>query len=682
MATPSQSMFTEAVAAARAGDRVRARELFARLLRGDSANAEYWVWMSSVVDTDRERIYSLESALKLDPTNRAALRGLAILGARKPHEAELAAALRIPRRQVAAIATGPAIGRLRRFNWSLLAASVIGVAIVGTLTIIGGPLLSIITSLLRPHGLGPPPSLVPLTASGTLTSIAPTSTLTPLPASTRVLRTPIPTEFARTPLAFFVPVTPTPTPVLGTTPHSQYPDYEAAISALTSGDFKLCLSLIGRVIDNNPGFPDAFYIRGEALRLMGRPGDASQAYDQAVLIDPGFAPAFLGRGRALLEINADTAMADFDRAVAADPRLADAYIEKAQVFASRRQWSNAVQVLQAAIDAGARSPLAYIRLGQAQLNQGDYVTALNNAIEGSASDPTLLEGYFVIGATYVELDHFSDALWPLTTYVEYAPKDYSGWTYLGRAQTGAGDVEAAGPSIDRALDLNDRYAPAYLARGYYDLARGDPKSALDDFKRARRYGPENYDLSYGLGKASFQAGLLTDAINYLNNALAFTNDEKVVSEKEHKRAEAYAALGLVYESTKPPLLDDAIASWSWILNLNNASPDTRALAVEHLQRLTGKVPTLPATLTPSRTPTATLTPTPTPTTSGTPGPTLTSTPGVPLTSSPTPTPTPTGTAAGTFTPGPSPTATSTPTPGGPTTAPPTPTPTRTPRGYG
>ena len=76
MVTPSQSMITEAIAAARAGDRARARDLFSRLLRTDSANAEYWVWMSSVVDTDRERIYCLESALKLDPTNRAAMRGL------------------------------------------------------------------------------------------------------------------------------------------------------------------------------------------------------------------------------------------------------------------------------------------------------------------------------------------------------------------------------------------------------------------------------------------------------------------------------------------------------------------------------------------------------------------------------------------------------------------------------
>lgn len=118
-------MITEAIAAARAGDRARARDLFSRLVRTDSANAEYWVWMSAVVDTDRERIYCLESALKLDPTNRAAMRGLVILGARKPADAELASVLRIPRRQVAAVSAIAPVARGRRVNWGLDRKSVV-----------------------------------------------------------------------------------------------------------------------------------------------------------------------------------------------------------------------------------------------------------------------------------------------------------------------------------------------------------------------------------------------------------------------------------------------------------------------------------------------------------------------------------------------------------------------------
>src|SRR3990172_8669872 len=59
--------------ASRARDKGR---LLTRLLRADSSVVDYWIWLSSVVESRREKVYCLESALKLDPTNRGVLRGL------------------------------------------------------------------------------------------------------------------------------------------------------------------------------------------------------------------------------------------------------------------------------------------------------------------------------------------------------------------------------------------------------------------------------------------------------------------------------------------------------------------------------------------------------------------------------------------------------------------------------
>jgi hypothetical protein len=66
MSASTESMFMEALAAARAGNRVRARSLLTKLLKTDSSVVDYWVWMSSVVESQREKIYCLESA-KLRP---------------------------------------------------------------------------------------------------------------------------------------------------------------------------------------------------------------------------------------------------------------------------------------------------------------------------------------------------------------------------------------------------------------------------------------------------------------------------------------------------------------------------------------------------------------------------------------------------------------------------------------
>ncbi len=45
--------------------------------------------MSSLVDTQKERVYCLESALRLDPMNTTAMRGLVLLGARNPQTGPL-----------------------------------------------------------------------------------------------------------------------------------------------------------------------------------------------------------------------------------------------------------------------------------------------------------------------------------------------------------------------------------------------------------------------------------------------------------------------------------------------------------------------------------------------------------------------------------------------------------------
>src|SRR5512134_2878002 len=82
----NDALFQEAIEAVREGNKNRARELLTGLLKTDQNNATYWVWMSSTVDTTKERIYCLQTALKLDPENVAAKRGLILHGALPPDE--------------------------------------------------------------------------------------------------------------------------------------------------------------------------------------------------------------------------------------------------------------------------------------------------------------------------------------------------------------------------------------------------------------------------------------------------------------------------------------------------------------------------------------------------------------------------------------------------------------------
>ncbi|NJN44252.1 MAG: hypothetical protein HC806_05710 [Anaerolineae bacterium] len=80
MSNQQETMFQEAVKAAREGDKVRARDLLTRLLRVTKNNPEYWLWMSGVVETRQEQLFCLQNLLQLDPKNEIARRGMIMMG--------------------------------------------------------------------------------------------------------------------------------------------------------------------------------------------------------------------------------------------------------------------------------------------------------------------------------------------------------------------------------------------------------------------------------------------------------------------------------------------------------------------------------------------------------------------------------------------------------------------------
>ena len=79
-------MLQEAIEAVTTGQSDKARDLLTRLLRANQSNPRYWLWMSSVVDTSKERVYCLQKVLQLDPNNRAAHLGMVLGGVASPDE--------------------------------------------------------------------------------------------------------------------------------------------------------------------------------------------------------------------------------------------------------------------------------------------------------------------------------------------------------------------------------------------------------------------------------------------------------------------------------------------------------------------------------------------------------------------------------------------------------------------
>ncbi|MGB3715009.1 MAG: tetratricopeptide repeat protein [Candidatus Promineifilaceae bacterium] len=71
-----KDLLEEGIAAAKRGDSERSRDLLLRVVINDQESESAWLWLSSVVDSDEDRVICLQNVLVLNPDSVPAKRGL------------------------------------------------------------------------------------------------------------------------------------------------------------------------------------------------------------------------------------------------------------------------------------------------------------------------------------------------------------------------------------------------------------------------------------------------------------------------------------------------------------------------------------------------------------------------------------------------------------------------------
>ncbi|MGD2205653.1 MAG: hypothetical protein PVH17_02635 [Anaerolineae bacterium] len=210
------ALLVQGIAAAKAGDKSRARRLLTEVIQRNPDSESAWLWLSSVLDTSQGRAFCLRKVLALDPSNSAAQRGLAAVEKARPAPAivvQPSPAL-APRPPQAAQLAAPSglIGQRRFWQMVVVCLGFIALGLVGILAYatLGGASAADEDVLAAAAGSpSPSPTLEP---EGTLRpTFTPTPTDTPPPTDT-----PTPTYTATS--TSTSTDTPTPTATLTDTP--------------------------------------------------------------------------------------------------------------------------------------------------------------------------------------------------------------------------------------------------------------------------------------------------------------------------------------------------------------------------------------------------------------------------------------------------------------------------------
>jgi tetratricopeptide (TPR) repeat protein len=104
----------------------------------------------------------------------------------------------------------------------------------------------------------------------------------------------------------------------------------------------------------------------------------------------------------------------------------------------------------------------------------------------------------------------------------------------------AGKVEAA---FQRAIALDDTYAPSHMYYGEFLLTRGDLRGAYAQLRRATDIDPSLGDANVLLAKVAYQLGDPRTAIHYAREGLGFGAPDKL---------DAYQTLGYSYVAVRQP----------------------------------------------------------------------------------------------------------------------------------
>lgn len=596
-------IFQEAVDALRGGNKARAREILTGLIKEDQNNTNYWIWLSAAMETPKERVYCLQTALKLDPENATAKRGLILLGALPADETIQPFPMNRPRTWEERLLL--AHEKPKPKGWAAVKTSPVfrlGIVVLLIGTIAGGIVFGV----------------------GILNNNRNTTSLRPTPGPAQTFTATVTaiggrpqTQAVGTPGGPAQPEIPyTPTPLYVTIERSPViSDYLLQFdNAYRRGDWDQAIAALEEVVKLEPEKVSAYYYLGEAHRFKNDFGTAERYYTEAINRQENFAPAYVGLARARLSGNPnENVLSLLDKAIQLDPEFGEAYLERARVKIRDNDLPGAVTDLGKADELLPGSPLVYYYLAQARLKEGDYELALGIAQQAIERDVTSLPTYLLLGQIHAAMKNYDEAVRYLNLYTQYAPEDASSYIELGKLQFTLGNYEETVKAMDQALkqDLTRREANLYRLLANVEL--GNAAAANADIERVSSAYPNLFEANLGIVRA--------ELLNRRNgNAFLRLARTIELAETNEQKALAYYWAATVHEARSE--LRDAAKYWELLLDLpeDSMTEEMRETAEKRLLEIRPPTPTSSPTRTPTptRTVTPTVTRTPTPARTATP----------------------------------------------------------------
>ena len=200
---------------------------------------------------------------------------------------------------------------------------------------------------------------------------------------------------------------------------------------------------------------------------------------------------YRGIGASLLK-DYQGAIADYNKAIAINPRDANAYNNRGNPKKGLKDYQGAIADFSKAIAIDPQS-VAYANRGTIKGILKDYQGAIADFNKAIAIDPQNLRSYLLRGILKSSLKDYQGAIVDLNKAIQINSRfagSYHAYYERGTAKGNLGDYQGAIADYSKEITINPNYAFAYAGRGSSKYFLKDLQGAIYDYNKAIQIDPQ------------------------------------------------------------------------------------------------------------------------------------------------------------------------------------------------
>jgi protein O-GlcNAc transferase len=230
---------------------------------------------------------------------------------------------------------------------------------------------------------------------------------------------------------------------------------------------------------------------GEALMRAGRPKEAHDRINEALLLRPNFAEAHGARGLVYeKQGELDDAEHCYRAAIALGPELAHGHNNLGHIYILKKRWHEAIAELRRAVELEENLFQAHFNLGDALAAQGDHEKAIESYRRVTELRPDFADAWEKLASLLMERRQFAPAADAYRALVQLCPTDQH-YANLGAALGAIDEMDDAIAALQKAVELNPYNAYAHQALGAALQWCGQLDEAMTSLRRAMQLSPNN-----------------------------------------------------------------------------------------------------------------------------------------------------------------------------------------------